>query len=43
MGENTLGKRTEVESFPFNSCKNVRKDEAKTKEVLSKQKIHPYI
>ena len=34
MGENTLGKRIEVKSFPFNSCKNIRKNEGKPKEVL---------
>ena len=41
MGENTLDKR--IEQSRVNSCKNVRKDEGKSKEVLSKQKIHPYI
>ena len=44
MAENTLGKTIEQsKSFPFITCKMVGKDEGKSEEVVSKQKIHPYI
>ena len=44
MGENTLGKRIKQSRVSISiAAKMLEQDEGKPKEVLSKQKIHPYI